>query len=282
MSPTASMKPSTSPAPSRASAAPSSTECFIQADVTCISEDNGSCDFFNPLGEQCIGGNAQELRFIYTSNSICGGNNTQADFLCEDFTSTVPVQSSTVYVIAFQEEFTVFEGFVNEGNIFSIPVGDNSNSIDIEIRGLTSSFIVSSFVQTMTMSVQCREEDSLTLLDTFGGLQLVGYKNEDQGLKSIYNDLTIQYAVTNVGVRDLFITSALKTTPFTGTQPLLFGRLLSVPGDAEIFSEILTVNLAAIGGGSGLKFSVIVQGEDTATGRECGDSDSYTLEIIEA
>jgi hypothetical protein len=185
-------------------------------------------------------------------------------------------------MVAFQGNSIVYEGIVNEGNVFSISVIDDSNSIDIEIRGLTSSFAAASLLQTMTMSVQCREEDSLTLLDTFGGLQLVGYKNEDEGLRSVYNDLTIQYAVSNVGIRNLFLTSAFKTTPFTGTQPLMSESILSVPGDVEIFSEILTVNLAAIGGGLGLEFSVIVQGEDTATGRVCEDSDSYTLKIIEA
>jgi len=173
---------------------------------------------------------------------------------------------------------------VNEGNVFSIFVTDDSNSMDVEIRALTDNFDAGPLLQMMTMSVQCREKDALTLLDTFGGLQLVGFRNEDEGLKSIYIDLTIQYATTNMGSRNLFLTSAFKTTSMTGKQSLLpkTESILSLPGDTETFSELLTVNLAAIVGGLGLDFSLRVQGEDTATGDECEDSDSYTLKIVEA
>jgi hypothetical protein len=152
------------------------------------------------------------------------------------------------------------------------------------ISDLTDNFVAGELLQTMTMSLQCREEDSLVLLDTFGALQLVGYRNEEEGLKSVYTDVTIQYSVTNVGTRNLLITSAVKTTAMTGTLPLFFTTegILAAPGDTEIMLEILTVNLAGIGDGPGLEFSVEVKGEDSVAGDECEDSDSFTIKIIEA
>jgi len=284
LNPTLSEKPSYSAVPSHASSEPSSTACTILADIACISEGNGSCDFFNPVGEQCIGGNAQELRFMYTSNSFCRGNNTQEDFICVDEITPDQFRPSSVYIKAFLEDSMYYEGIVNEGNVFSIFVTDDSDLINVEIRDLTNTFNAGSLLQRMTMSVQCREEDSLILPDTFGGLQLVGYRNEDQGLKSIYTDLVIQYVASNMGSRNVLLTSVIKTTPMTGTLSLLpmTESIFSVPGYTEVFSELLTVNLAAIVGGLGLEFSIFVKGEDTATGNECEDSASYTLKINEA
>jgi len=275
--PTSSMKPFDSV--SYVNDGLSSNKCTILADVICINEDNGVCDIFNPIGEKCMGGNAQELRFIYTAKSFCGGNNTQSDFLCVDESAEDEARPSSVYIRAFLEESIFFEGVVNEGNVFSVFISDDSNSIDIEIRDLADDFNPGRLLQTMKMSVQCREEDNLTLLDTFGGLQLVGYRNEDEGLKSIYTDLTIQYTATNVGSRNLFLTSAVKNTPMTGDQSLLFGteKLFTAPEETEVFSEILTINMAAFVEGLGLEFSLYIQGEDAASAEVCEDSDSYTL-----
>lgn len=236
------------------------------------------------MGDQCIGGNAQELRFIYTSDTLCSGNNTQSTFVCVDELATDEALPSSVYIKALHGDTTFYEGIVNEGNVFSIFVGGGSNSMDIEIMDLTDNFGAGELLQKMTLSVRCREEDSLTLLDTFGSLQLVGFRNEEEGLKSVYTDLTIQYVAKNVGIRSLILTSALRSTPMTGTQSLLSTTetVLSVSRDTKVFSELLTVNLAAIVGGLGLDFSLAVQGIDSVTGNECEDSDSYTLQIIEA
>lgn len=274
------MRPSSSNAPTYSSAEPSSIACDILADITCISEDNGSCDFSNPVAETCTGGNAQELRFIYTANSPCMGNNTQAGFSCVDSNTTRP---STVYIKASLGSSIFFEGIVNEGNIFSIFVTDDSNMAVIEIRELTSDFGAGQLLQLMEMSVQCREEDSLTLLDTFGGLQLVGYRNEDEGLKVIYTDLIMQYVATNLGNRNMLLTSAIKTTPMTGTQQFIFATqdIVVVPGESEIVQELLTVNLAAIVGGSGLDLFLSVKGEDAVLGGACAASDSYVLKVTD-
>ena len=238
------------------------------------------CDIFNPIEKKCMGGNAQELRFIYTAKSFCMGNNTQSDFLCLDEIAEDEDRPSSVYIRAFLGTTIFFEGIVNEGNVFSIFVSDDSNTMDIEIRDLTDDFNPGPLLQKMTMSIQCREEDNLILLDTFGGLQLVGYRNEDEGLKSIYTDLTIQYTTTNTGNRNMVLTSAEKNTPITGAQSLLFGtETISIaPEETEVFSEMLTINMAAMVGGLRLEFSLYIQGEDSISAEVCEDSDSYILE----
>lgn len=211
------------------------------------------------------------------------GNNTQADFSCTDEVSTDQPRPSSVYFIASHGSSVFYEGIVNEGNVFSVPIaGDDVDVIGIEIRGLTDTFGEGELLQAMKMSVQCGIEDSLTLLDTFGGLQLVGFGNEEEKLITIYADLTIRYTVANTGTRGLLLTGAFKTTPFVGTQPLLFTDdpiLLENPGDRAVFSELLTVNLAVIGVDAGLDFELLVEGQDMVTNEKCGDEDKFSLQI---
>ncbi len=248
-------------------------------EINCVDEDNESCNFVNPAGEQCIGGNAQELRFIYDADTFCGGDsNTQGDFICQDAAESRP---TTVYIKAFAEDSTFFEGVVSEGNVFSIFIPEGATSMDVEIRSLTNIFLFGDILQQMRMSLQCREEDSLILMDTFGSLQLVGFKNEEEGLKSVYTDVTIEYMAENIGTRNLFITAASKTSPMTGQLSLLYGsdKILSPPGDTRVFSDLLTVNLNALVGGPGLNFRLDVKGEDGTTGVECEDIDIYTLQV---
>ena len=247
--------------------------------VICVSEDGGSCDFINPAGEACLGGNAEELRFLYSADSFCGGNNTQVDYACSDFVLSRP---TSVYIEAFSGATSLYEGIVNEGNVFSIFIPDGVDSILIEISELTDTFTPGTLLETMTMSVQCREEDSLTLLDTFGGLQLVGFRNEEEGLKSVYQDIAIQYLVRNIGIRNMLITAAFKTTPFVTMMSLLFSsnNLLLTPGETTLFSEILTINLNALVGASAFDFSIEVNGEDAVTGGECFASDTFALQVI--
>ena len=239
-----------------------------------------ACDFASPIGEQCIGSNAKELRFLYTANSFCMGNNTQASFGCVDEIITDGPRSSTVYISINLGDAVFYEGIVNEGNVFRVPIVDDTDSIIIEISNLNESFGPGILLQTMVMSVQCREEDSLVLLDTFGGLQLVGYRNEEQGLKTVFANVSIRYAAANLGRQDLSLTSAIKTTPFAEMVSILPSdeSLLIDPGLSETFSELLALNLAAIAG-TELNFSLFVQGDDAITGGECGDSDTYTLAI---
>jgi hypothetical protein len=281
--PTTSPGPTVTPIPTMTpepTVLPPQTTCIISTDITCENEDGDACDFASPIGEQCIGSNAKELRFLYTANSFCMGNNTQESFSCVDEINTDVPRSSTVYINIFIGDDVFYEGIVNEGNVFRVPVADDTDSVVIVISDLNESFGPGILLQTMMMSVQCREEDSLVLLDTFGGLQLVGYRNKEQGLKIVFASVSIRYAVANLGRQDLFLTSAIKTTPFAEMVSILPSdeSLVIEPMSSETFSELLALNLAAIAG-TELNFFLLVQADDAITGGECGDSDTYTLAI---
>jgi len=190
---------------------------------------------------------------------------------------------SSVYIRAYDRGTLLYGAIVNEGSVFSIPLnGQDLESISIDIRDLTESFGPGKLLQVMRVGARCQASYSLNLFDTFGSLQLVGFRNEEEGLKAIYADVTIHYTIINTGTRGMLLTGAFKTTPFVGTQSLTIEDepvLLEQPGDEAVFSELLTVNLAAIVGGDGLDFGLIVQGEDAVTKKECGDEDTYSLKI---
>lgn len=185
----------------------------------------------------------------------------------------------TVHVRAFHDSSVFFDGIVNEGNIFKILITKDPNNIVIEISSVNSDGSTGLLLQRMMMSVQCREQDGVLLSDTFGALQLVGYRNIEQGLQTIFASVTMGYTVTNTASSDGLLTGAFKTTPFVeGMQPLLGTgeRIPMAPGVTIRYSESFTLNLAAVVGFD-LDFGFSVQGEATEQGEECGDADEYAL-----
>jgi hypothetical protein len=185
----------------------------------------------------------------------------------------------TIHVKAFLGSSVFFDGIVNEGNIFDVVITEDANNIVIEISSVNTDGSTGLLLQSMMLSVQCREEDGIILLDTFGALQLVGYKNVEQGLQTIFASVTIEYTATNSASSDGFLTGAFKTTPFVqGMQPLLGAgeRIPMTSGATRIFTESFTLNLAAVVGFD-LDFGFLVQGEDAEQGEECGDTDEYTF-----
>lgn len=95
---------------------------------------------------------------------FCIGRNTQVSFTCVDETRNVP-RSSSVYINTFCGGTIFYEGIVNEGNIFLVPFADDTDLFGIEIRDLIEGFGTGILLQTMMMSVQCREEGTLALLE---------------------------------------------------------------------------------------------------------------------
>lgn len=259
---------------------PETATCNVTATVTCRTTDFEDCDFTSPVGKTCIGSPATELRFIYLSESMCSGNNTQNSFECTDENTAITLPL-TVWIRIFLGGATFYDGVVNEGNIFSVPITGNANSIVIEISTVNGSGDgPNTILQTSNMSVRCQEEDGLTLFDTFGSLQLVGYRNPEEGLETVFVNILIRYVATNAGRLDAFLTGAFKTTPFTGMVPLLpeGERILLMPDDATGFSDAFTLNLAAAVG-QDFQFGFLVQGEGSRSGIECGDSDSFSLVV---
>jgi hypothetical protein len=256
---------------------PTAAFCNISASVTCEDEDGQLCNFVNPVGQQCIGDRASELRFIYQSNSLCNGNNTQNAYVCSDQNMDLP-RPSTVFIKFYFGNITFYEGIVNSGNIIQVPIFGSSNGIVVEINLLNDDNSVGALLQSMLMSVLCREQDGLALYDTFGALQLTGFRNEEQGLKSVFTTATIRNTAANVGPKGAFLTGAFKTNPITGMVPLLpeGARILLEPGESQSYSDVFSLNLGTLVG-MPIEFSFLTSGEEFDTSAECGDSSAYTL-----
>lgn len=286
-SPTVSLGPTVSPSPTVtaypssvvfiSSDAPTSSFCNVSAVVSCEDEDGEPCNFTNPDGQQCLGEKATELRFIYQAGSFCQGNNTQNNFACLDENPDLP-RPATVYIKFYFGDETFYEGIVNSGNIISVPLSGSSNSVVIEISNRNEDNTPDLLLQSMLMSVQCREEDGLVLYDTFGSLQLTGYRNEDQGLNSIFTTVTIRNSAINVGTKDAILSGAFKTNPINGMVPLLpDGASVPLdPGQSQSYSDVFTLNIGTLVG-MPIEFSFLTAAMDAETGAECGNSDTYTL-----
>jgi hypothetical protein len=279
--PTVSLFPTVTPSPSAVevipSDAPTAAFCNVTAVVSCEDEDGEPCDFVDPVGQQCLGEKASELRFIYQADSFCQGNNTQNNFACLDENPDLP-RPATVYIRFYFGDDTFYEGIVSSGNIISVPLSESSNAVVVEISNLNDDNTPNLLLQSMLLSAQCREEDALVLYDTFGSLQLTGYRNEDQGLNSIFTTVTIRNTATNIGTKGAFLSGAFKTNPITGMVPLLpEGATLPLdPGQSQSFSDVFTLNLGTLVG-MPIEFSFLTSGTDVDTGAECGNSDTYTL-----
>ena len=257
---------------------PETAPCNITAAISCDTADSEGCTFSSPVGKTCIGSSATELRFIYLSEDRCNGNNTQSSFECMDENTDIALPF-TVWIRVFLGGATFYDGIVNEGNIFAVPIFGNANSVEIQISTVNDAADgPGSLLQSSSMSVRCQEEDAITLLDTFGSLQLVGYRNAEQGLEIVYAGIVIRYLATNDGLFDALLTGALKTNPFSGMESLLTEgeQILLMPDDTTAFSDSFTLNLAAAVGQE-LQFDLLIQGQGAASGVECGSSDSITL-----
>jgi len=173
---------------------------------------------------------------------------------------------------------TVYENIVNEGNIITVPISGNFDSLVVEINALNDDLDPGALLQSMIMSVQCREEDALVLYDTFGSLQLTGYRNEEQGLQSVYTTVNIQYTVTNTGSEDAVLIGAVKTNPISGMEALIpeGETVLLAPDTQEVYSDVFTFNLGTLVGVP-LEFNLLTQEEDPEGGDVCEDFASYTV-----
>jgi hypothetical protein len=241
----------------------------------------GSCtELRSPAGSTCIGSNADRLQFIYIPNSICDGNNTQNKFRCDDDNLQISPRPPTAYVRVSSKNAFFFDGPVSTGQIFDVPISDE-NDVDIEIFTIVNDG-PGLLLQESKMSVRCREEDGISLLDTFGSLQLVGFRNTEQGAQQIFENIEMTYIAENTGRLDGDLVGAFRNSEFSGFANLLEAdeRRTISPGGTEEFSEFFTLNLAA-SAGSTFDFSFLVNGEGTQSLAGCQDTDIFSLRVLD-
>ena len=256
---------------------PDTSACNLEADIQCRRPGGGSCELRSPEGQTCDGSNANFLQFIYIPTELCDGNNTQNKFKCSDENLDIP-RPDTVFIIIAKKDDVFFQGSVTSGQIFDVPIPGNEKDVEIEIFTADGGDIL----QESKMSIRCREEDALTLLTTFGHLQLVGYRNTEEGLQQTFADIELSYVVENGGVLDADLIGAFKNSAFAGFSSLLDPneRITLSSGGTEIFTELFTVNVAASVGLT-FDFTFLIEGEGTQSGVGCQDTDLFSLTVLE-
>jgi hypothetical protein len=273
---------------------PEISPCNFEADITCQTASGGSCDLQSPSATTCIGSNADQLRFIYVPSGLGDGNNTQDKFLCDDHNTETP-RPSTVFIRVSRRDSIFFQGPVADegggGQIFTVGISeddakddeifDDANDVDIEIFTVVNDN-PGTILQESTMSARCREEDGLTLLDTFGALQLVGFRNTEQGSQQVFADIVLSYTATNDEVLDGNLIGAFRNSTLSGFENLLEpdeSRTTIEPGESETFLETFSLNLAASAGQS-FDFSFLINGVGSGSNLECQDTDLFTLRVM--
>jgi hypothetical protein len=277
IAPTAAPSVSAFPSPD-----PLLTKCDLDATIICKRLNGESCDDLKaPLNKTCIGSNAEDLSFVYVPSSVCNGTNSQDSFTCTDFNTDVK-RPFSVFLKVYGGTDIFFEGIVSAGQLFDVPLPTLNNEILLSLSTVSPSGNAGTLLQTSRMSVACREEDALTLLKTFGSLQLNGFKNAQMGSQYVFANLELSYTVKNVGRIDSLLTMATTDSPFTGMADELLSpnapKRPIGPGDTETFVERATVNLV-VALGERFDFFFEIQGEGAMSNLRCYDIAELSLEI---
>ena len=157
---------------------------------------------------------------------------------------------------------TVFEGEVRRGQTISA-VGEFEDEMIVTISSTENG----DELQIMRIQTECEPEDDLTLLNTFGGLQLVAYDNAD-GLESTFATLLISYTVDNPSIKAT-VNEAIATSNVSGEQSFPTPFDVEYQG-SEIFpAEEILVNLAET---STFEFRFDVKGQGFESGMACESS----------
>lgn len=174
-----------------------------------------------------------------------------------------------------------YESVVFSGQVFKVTIPDLIDEIQIKISTETDGS-AGVTLQESTMSVRCREQDGLTLLDTFGHLQLTGYRNVELGNQQVFADVDFSYSVTNNGEFDANLLSAIIDSPLSGIDEVVSQSdpvVLIGSAEVEAFASAATINLAASSGRS-FEFVFEIMGEGTTSGQVCNAVASFLIQII--
>ena len=271
--------PSISPTPD-----PRKAHCNLDASISCMTRDGESCfNLKSPASKTCLGGIAEELSFFYLPSSMCDESNSKTGFTCTDFNSTDVSRPFEAFVSILEGGNILFGSIVRAGNIFKVQVPSSASIIEIEISTVMDGNrrII---LQKSTMSVRCRHEDGLTLLHTFGNLQLIGFKNSEMGSQKVYEDVELTYTVTNLGLYDANLLTATVDGTTSGIDEVLGPedpKIAIAPNESESYVTPSTINLAESSGFS-YEFYFDIIGEGALSGLVCHADSSLSFKVAEA
>jgi hypothetical protein len=260
---------------------PEEAPCELDAEITCQLASGGSCNGITPpAGLTCSGSSVDRLAFIY-NQAFCPGNTVQNKFNCSDSNIGIP-RPQEVAIRFFRADTTVFNGIFRAGQIFSVSA-PAVNDLDIEIFTVVNGR-PGVLLQEMGMSIRCRGQDAITLLSTFGSLQLVGFSNPEQGDNNIIEQFEFNYIAKNRGRLDGQLRGAFKSSFDTmDIETLLDANNKDNPvdlghGEAKTFREVFDLNLAAVSGQS-FQFTFLASGVGLQNEEQCVSTYIYTLVI---
>lgn len=235
--------PTTTPVPTPD---PEDTSCDLLPLIECSVADGPpvQCNELQaPTQLTCLGNRSPyELAFVYNGGSCPGTNNASA-FRCNDRNGG-PSSRTEVWLLIQSNGETIFNQAVNQDNFIAA-----RGSFD-QVTDLTIFSIVNNepgvVLQTMRLRTGCQEDDDLTLLTTFGALQLIGFANGPSGSQSILATVQIRYQVATLTGIHAVIQRAEANGAFAGQRVLR-----STPSDPVGLRDILdlgieskTINLA--------------------------------------
>ena len=213
------------------------------------------------------------------TNSTCDGSNSQDGFECTDFNTAIN-RPFEVFVNVYRGGDSFYADTVFSGQVFKVTIPELNNEIQIKISTVIDGN-AGVTLQESTMSVQCREMDGLTLLDTFGHLQLTGYRNADLGSQQVFTDIELAYTVRNDGQFDANLVMATIDSPLSGVDEVVSTsdpKRLIGPNDVETFVTTTTLNLAAAAGNF-FDFFFEIEGEGALSGKVCSDMATFGMQI---
>lgn len=172
-----------------------------------------------PTERTCLGGEPpRSLSFLYTGESCAAHSNDASNFRCSERGMGVKGHEQVfLRIVGDQSDGALFAGNVNLGEQL-VALGDYDDRVEVYISTVKNNGEASQELQTMSFNTRCVEEDDLTLLKTFGALQLVGYNNVVSGSQHAFASILIEYVVQNEGDSRVSIDSASSTGDFAGDQ----------------------------------------------------------------
>lgn len=214
---TPSSSPSTTVAPT---SPPENAECVLLPETTCLVTQgpNVACDSLkSPTSLICDGNvNPTELAFRYNGGS-CPGDNNANGFRCDNRNGG-PSGRQNVWMRVVSRGEVWFDEAVNQNDF--IPVRANFADVtDITISSVDNNQ-AGTLLQNMRLRTTCDVTDDLTLLNSFGSLDLIGFSNRPTGTHWGSAMVTVRYHVGVQSATQAVIQRAESIGAFAGQRVL--------------------------------------------------------------
>ena len=225
----------------------STSACSLSAIIECSlgSDSKRACkDIAAPSITKCAGSKVQELRFIYTAQPCSASNTSAVDFLCAD-TNGGPITSPVfVSITDDMESVTFFSDTVEPGAVFgtsaSSPLPD-----DIKIKvSKSASNEAAELLQTVMMSSSCSVGSDISLLTSYGSMQLTAFANTENGLQTAVETISQTLVISNLGTATANLSWVNMTSTLFGTSAVVSppgvlissGEVMSFPYESSLIN----------------------------------------------